>query len=174
MKTYAFLLALLTISISSGAQQFPQLTGETIENKNLTFPSDLKGKFSLLCLASSQKAEPDLQTWLDPIYQKFIAKTGLMDDMYEVNVYFIPILTGTNLAFATSMKNKFKESAQEDLRPHVLFSDKDGKEILEKLNMNSKEIPYLFLLNKEGQIVYRTNGKFTDEKFDAIDELVSE
>ena len=70
------------------------------------------------------------------------------------------------------MKNKFKESAQADLRPHVLFCDKDGKTVLEKLNMNNKEIPYLFLLNKEGQIVYRTSGAFTDEKFDAIDELI--
>lgn len=156
------------------AQQFPEISGATIENKNVNLPADLKGKYSLLCFASSQKAESDLESWLDPVYQKFIAKTGIMDDMYDVNVYFVPVLTGTNLAFASSMKKKFKESAQEDLRPHVLFCDKDGKDLINKLNMERNEIPYFFLLNKEGQIVYRTNGRFTDEKFDAIDELIED
>ncbi len=174
MKNLTLILAFLATCFYASAQQFPEMTGETIENKNLTFPADLKGKYSLLCLASSQKAEGALQSWLDPVYQKFIAKTGIMDDMYDVNVYFVPVLTGTNLAFASSMKKKFKESAQEDLQSHVLFCDKDGKELIDKLNMKPNEVPYFFLLDKEGKIVYRTSGSFTDEKFDAIDELISD
>ena len=72
---------------------------------------------------------------LDPVYQKFIAKTGMMDDMYDVNVYFIPVLTGTNVSFATSMKNKFKENTQADLRQHVLFCNENSKNILRDLNL---------------------------------------
>jgi hypothetical protein len=165
---------ILFISFAAQSQTLPVIKGETIENKSLSFPSDLKGKYSLLCFASSQKAENDLQSWLDPVYQKYIAKTGIMDDMYDVNVYFVPVLTGTNLAFAASMKKKFRESAQEDLKPHVLFCDQDGKEIIEKLNMSRNEVPYFFLLDKDGKIVYRTNGPFTDEKLDAIDELIDQ
>src|SRR3954468_21793126 len=110
MKTLIFTAIVLCISAATFGQALPQVTGETIGNKSLTFPNDLKGKFSLLCFASSQKAEADLQSWLDPVYQKYIAKTGIMDDMYDVNVYFVPVLTGTNLAFASSMKKKFKEN----------------------------------------------------------------
>src|SRR4051812_15243329 len=69
MKRFSIItLLFFTITITNG-QVLPQVTGETIENKSLTFPADLKGKFSLLCFASSQKAESDLQSWLDPVYQ---------------------------------------------------------------------------------------------------------
>lgn len=143
-----------------------------MNDKPVTLPDDLKGKFSLLCFASSQKAQPDLESWLDPIYQKFIAKSGLMDDMYDVNVYFIPVLTGTNLGFATSMKNKFKANTQEDLREHVIFCKEDGKDILASLNMQKTDVPYFLLLDKNANVIYRTEGKFTSEKFDTIDDLI--
>jgi hypothetical protein len=172
MKLQALILIFLLIAGLSSAQSLPEVSGETIENKNMTFPRDLMGKYSLLCFASSQKAQGDLESWLDPVYQKFIAKTGIMDDMYDVNVFFMPVLTGTNLAFSTSIKNKFKEAAQEDLKSHVLFCNKDGKELLAKLNMEKSEVPYFFLLDKEGKIIYRTSGKYSDEKFDAIDDLI--
>ena len=172
MKINLLTITFTLIGCMTFAQTIPVITGETGENKTVTFPQDLKGKYSLLCFASSQKAEPELQGWLDPVYQKFIAKTGIMDDMYDVNVYFVPVLTGTNLAFASSMKKKFIETAQADLKSHVLFCEKDGREIIEKLNMSSKDIPYFFLLDKDGKILYRTSGSFTDEKFDAIDDLI--
>jgi hypothetical protein len=173
MKTIKILALLSVLAFNSLSQILPEVKGETVENKSLTFPQDLKGKYSLLCFASSQKAESDLWSWLDPVYQRYIAKTGLMDDMYDVNVFFVPVLTGTNVAFATTIKKKFKEAAQDDMKSHVLFCDKDGKELLKKLDMESNDVPYFILLDPEGKIIYRTNGRFTDEKFDAIDDLIS-
>ena len=118
------------------------------------------------------KAQKDLESWLDPVYQRYIAKTGLMDDMYDVNVFFIPILTGTNVTFAASMKKKFRENAQEDLKSHVLFCDEDGKDILTALKMEKADVPHFLLLDKEAKIIYRTSGPFTESKFDAIDDLI--
>ena len=172
MKKYISLIFLLILCKLANSQSFPEITGNTVENKTIHIPSELKGKYSLLGFASSMKAQPDLETWLDPIYQKFIAKTGLMDDMYDLNVYFIPILTGTNLTFAASMKKKFKEMAQEDLKPHLLICTDHGKEILEKLSMNKSDTPYFLLLDKEGKILYRTSGAYSEQKFDAIDNLI--
>jgi hypothetical protein len=152
--------------------QLPPIQAETADNKTVSLPADLQGKYSLLAFASSMKAQDELETWLDPVYQKFIAKTGLMDDMYDVHVFFIPILTGTNVSFATSMKKKFRESAQADLQNHVLFCREDGKDILDLLKMHDRNVPYFILLDKEGNIIYRTSGRFSDEKFDAIDDLI--
>jgi hypothetical protein len=172
MKKY-ILLIVITFKISfAGAQSIPEFSGNTADNKPVQLPEQLKGKFSLLGFASSMKAQTDLETWLDPVYQKFIAKTGLMDDLYDINVFFIPIFTGTNITFAASMKKKAKEYVQEDLKEHLLFCTEKGKEIIEKLNMSEKDVPYFFLLNKEGKIVYRTSGAFSDSKFDTIDDLI--
>jgi hypothetical protein len=173
MKKLLSSIALLAFVFTVKAQTLPEIKTESLTNKNVTLPADLKGKYSLLCFASSTKAQGDLESWLDPVYQKYIAKTGIMDDMFDVNVYFIPVLTGTNFSFAASMKKKFYENSQEDLRPHVLFCNEEGKGIIASLNMQKSEVPYFFLLDKDGKIIYRTTGKYTEEKFDAIDELIN-
>jgi hypothetical protein len=174
MKKITLLFVILLACILTKAQEIPVIAGETINNKKINLPVDLKGKYSLLCFASSTKAETDLQSWLDPVYQKFIAKSGIMDDMYDVNVFFIPVLTGTNFTFAGSMKKKFKENTQEDLQSHVIFCNEEGKNILAALQMDKSDAPHIFLLNKECKVVYRTTGGYTEEKFDHIDDLLEE
>ena len=172
MKVKLLILLLILTATITFSQTMPVISGETISNKKVNIPGDLKGKYSLLCFASSQKAQADLESWLEPVYLKFIAKTGLMDDMYDINIFFIPVLTGTNISFATSMKNKFKENTQEDMQSHVLLCRENGKDVLESLNMQKSDVPYFLLLDKETKIIYRTSGPYTEEKFDAIDELI--
>jgi ATP10 protein len=170
-----YILVAIFISIfsfESKSQVIENITGQTIDNKRITMPEDVKGKYTLLCFASSTKAQKDLESWLDPVYQKFIAKTGIMDDMFDVNVFFIPLVKGSNQMFAENMKRKFRETAQSDLRPHVLFSESNTEQLISSLKMSSAEIPYLFLLDKDAKIIYRTNGGYTEDKFDRIDELI--
>ena len=148
------------------------IKGETAENKYVSIPGDTNGKFTILCFASSKKAQHDLETWLDPVYNKYIAKTGLMDDMFDVNVFVIPVFKGANAAIRESIKRKFRETAQQDLWPHVLFCKEGMNEIGASLGLQNDDIPYFFLLDKEGGIIYRTNGNYTDEKFDGMDDKI--
>lgn len=173
MKRITFIiLLLLSSSIQSFAQVIGKFSGETIDHKRITLPEDVKGKYTLLCFAASTKAQKDLESWLDPVYQKFIAKTGLMDDMYDVNVFFIPVIKGGNEIFAEKMKTKFRETAQSDIRPHVLFSEANADQLLSSLNISQTDVPHFFLLDSDAKIIYRTNGGFTEEKFDKIDDLI--
>ncbi len=172
MKYILVAIFISIFSFESKAQVIENIAGETIDHKRITIPEDVKGKYTLLCFASSTKAQKDLESWLDPVYQKFIAKTGIMDDMFDVNVFFIPLVKGSNQMFAENMKRKFRETAQSDLRPHVLFSESNTEQLISSLKMSSGEIPYLFLLDKDAKIIYRTNGGYTEDKFDKIDELI--
>ena len=169
LSTVIVFISLVAIT---NAQPMQHITGETIDHQRVSIPEDTKGKYTLLCFASSTKAQSDLESWLDPIYQKFIAKTGIMDDAYDVNVFLIPLVKGSNQMFAEKMKKKFSETAQSDLRPHVLFSETNADQIISALRMSQSDVPYMFLLDKDGKIIYQTNGRFTEEKFDAIDDLI--
>lgn len=75
--------------------EFPELTGETLSEEVLTIPTDTRGKYTLVGLASSEKAEEFLRGWYEPVYNKFIAKTGMFDDMFDVNVFFVPMFSGS-------------------------------------------------------------------------------
>jgi len=154
------------------AQTIPPFSGENLNNKQVTIPTDTKGKYTLLCFATGMKAQKDLETWLDPVYNKFIAKTGLMDEFYDVNVFFIPVFSGSNASMQGSIRKKFGETAQDDVKGNVLFCKDDLTEVLKTLSISDESTPYFFLLNPEGNIIYRATGPYSEAKFDKIDDLI--
>ena len=135
MKSIFGIVACILISCQLWAQVVPPFTGETLENKSVTIPSDTKGKYTLLCFASGMKAQEALESWLDPVYNKYIAKTGLMDDLYDVNVFFIPVFKGRNASMQETVKKKFNETAQADVKGHVLFCPSDLSEATTALSI---------------------------------------
>src|SRR5262245_50130663 len=154
------------------SQIIPSFSGLTLEQKSVTIPADTKGKYTFICFASSMKAQKDLESWLDPVYNKFIAKTGLMDEFFDVQVYFIPVFKGSDAAMMQSVRKKFNETAQDDVKGNVLFCKSDLTTVLKTLSITDDNTPYFFLLNEEGTIIYRATGPFTEAKFDKIDELI--
>lgn len=152
--------------------QFPELKAETLDNKTVTFPTDTKGKSTLICMAYSAEAETDLRTWYEPTYDKFIAKTELMADMYDVNVYFIPMFTGVKAVAADKAKEDMKKTVQEDLQPHVVVYRGKLDAYKETLKMDDKTKPYIYVLDKDGKIVHVVSGAYTEEKMDEIDEHI--
>jgi thioredoxin-related protein len=166
---------LLVASFSSKAQvgkMFPALSGETLDGTAITMPDKAKGKYTIIGMAHSSDAEQDLQTWMDPIYQKYIAKTGLLDGAEDVNVYFIPMFSGSSMPFYDKSKKQMKETTQKDLQPHVIFYKGEITSYKEQLLIDKKDTPYIFLLDTTGKIIYATSGNWTEAKMDAIDEKI--
>ncbi len=156
------------------AQTFPQLTGETAKGTSITLPTTKSKAWTLIGIAYSQKASPMLEEWYEPAYLRFIAKHGLMAGSYEADVYFVPLFVGLNkAAYEPSMK-KFQKSADPEIVDHVLFSKTELEPLRAILDMDEKDIPYFFVLNSEGKIVYGTKGAFTEEKLEAIEEVMME
>lgn len=169
---------LLVLAASAQAQvigkMFPDMVAETVEDKKVTLPNDTKGKFTLLGLAYSKKSEDELNTWFNPIFSKFIQKTtGLMAGFgYDVNVYFIPMFTGINAAATGTAKKKAAKNIDPQLLPYVLFYKGELKSYKEALDFEKKDIPYFFVLDSQGKIVFATSGKFSEDKMAEIEENI--
>ncbi|QCK13656.1 hypothetical protein [Mangrovivirga cuniculi] len=177
-KTQLLLVLIFLVSAFEGFSQkkFPQLSGKTVANKNVSIPSDTKGKFTLVGLAYSKKAEDDLNTWFQPVYDRFVADAGgglFSDFMYDINVYFVPMFTGVKSASAGAARNKAEKDLDPDLHPHVLFYKGSLKEYEESLKLKNKKKPYVFVLDKNGRIVYETSGPCTSSKLEEIENIVS-
>src|SRR6185436_4720872 len=175
MKTQLLIALLVSASSALSAQvigkMFPAMETETVENKKVSLPVDVKGKYTLLGLAYSKKSEDELNTWFAPVYSKFLQKAeGLMAGMgYDVNVYFIPMFTGVNAAATGTAKKKAIKNVDPQLLPYILFYKGELKTYKEALDFEKKDIPYFFVLDKDGKIVYATSGKFTEDKLDEIE-----
>ncbi len=166
------ILSFVSLSAQVG-EPFPALSGETLDEQVLTIPEDTEGKYTLVALASSEKAEEFLRGWYQPVYNRYIAQTGMFDDMFDVNVFFVPMFTGGQRIGKNKVMNSMKkESKSDELFPHVLFYEGDLKLYKQKLRMTKNDLPYIFLIDPNGEIAYATSGYFNERKMDAIDEIM--
>ena len=175
MKTLGFVLFGLLLSVVVEAQvtgkMFPDMEAETVEDKKVKLPQETKGKYTLLGLAYSKKSEEELNSWFQPVFEKFIQKTSgvLASFSYDVNVYFVPMFTGVNAAATGTAKRKALKNIDPQLLPYVLFYKGELKPYKDALDFEKKDIPYFFVLDPEGKIVYATSGKYTADKMDKVE-----
>jgi hypothetical protein len=157
-------------------KMFPSMEAETMEDKKWVIPADTKGKYTLVGLAYSKKSEDDLNGWFSPVYNKFVRKaSGLLEGMgYDVNVFFVPMFTGVNAAAAGTAKKKALKNIDPILFPHILFYKGELKPYKEALDFEKRDIPYFFVLDPEGKIVFATSGPFTEDKLDEVEESIED
>jgi hypothetical protein len=177
MKKFLIVLVLFSAFITGYSQVgkvFPAMEAETVEDKKVNIPTDVAGKYTLIGLAYSKKSEDELNSWFQPVFEKFIQKTTgvLAGFSYDVNVYFIPMFTGVNAAATGTAKRKALKNIDPQLLPYVLFYKGELKSYKEILDFERKDIPYFFVLDPAGKIVYATSGRYASTKMDKIEEVI--
>ncbi len=181
---FCVVLSLFLNRNEAGAQvlgkQFPAIETSTANDIIINIPADTRGKYTLLGMAFSKKSEDDLNSWMEPVFWKFIHKpegnaTQLFAmTSYDVNAYFIPMFTGIKTAATRTAKKKAIKKMDPRLIPNILFYKGKLKPYKEALDFKQKDIPYFFVLDEHGKIVYATSGRYTDEKMVKIEEVISE
>lgn len=149
---------------------FPSISGETMTNKIIKIPVDTKGKYTVIGLAYSKEAEGALKSWLSPAYNTFINSTRAFD--YDINLFFLPFFTGANQALTNTAKKKVKTETDKELHPYILFIEDNIKTYKEELSLEEKDIPYFFVLDKNGLIVYATSGSYSEKKMEEIEDIL--
>ena len=183
MRKYFFLLFMLTVVLISEVRAqvtgktFPELEAETVNDKVVNLPQDQKGRITLIGMAYSKKSEDDLNSWFEPVYTTFLqAKSkdaGLFAAFtYDVDVYFIPMFTGVNAAASGTAKRKAAKNMDAQLLPYILFYKGSLKPYKDALDFEQKDIPYMFVLDKQGKIIYATSGAYSDAKMDAVEKAI--
>lgn len=153
-------------------KSFPSISGENYKDQVVTIPQDTRSKYTLIGMAYSKKSEDELKTWFQPIYQTFLNKSGkssLFDEeIQDIHVYFLPMFTGVNQAAAGNAKKKMIQNLDKELLPHVLFYKGELKKYKDELDFEKKDIPYFFLLDKQGRISHASSGSYSEAKLDEI------
>lgn len=175
---YTFLLGLLFASAyaqNGTGTVFPSCSGETFSGKTVSIPAQTKGKATVLWVAFSRKAEEDMKTWLNPVYNLFVVKKDTADFFsaavnYDVNFYFIPMLNQLNQAVGD--KEKIKKKTDKEFWPYIMYFKGEVKSYIEALKIEDKDVPYFFVLDGNGKIVHVEKGKYSEAKMDKIEEFI--
>jgi len=157
-------------------QKFPSMETETVDDQVINLPSDVSDKYTLLGLAYSKKAEKDLNTWFSPIYHKFIKEaTGVFASFaHDINVYFVPMFTGINAVATGTAKRKTAEELDPKLIENILFYKGKLKDYKDDLNLDNKKVPYIFLVDTDGNIAYAASGEYSDKKMEELESAIED
>jgi hypothetical protein len=170
-----FTLLALVLSLSLFAQSkgpFPSLAGHTLEGTAVSLPLAGTKKFTIVGICFKRSAEEDLKTWIQPMYDVFVAKPNAGDffdvaNYYDVNYFFIPLISGFKKAAAD-----FKAATQKDLWKNVIDCDTDITVLKTQLKPGDEGIPYFYVIDTNGKIVETVSGKYSEAKMDKLQEAI--
>lgn len=172
---FVLLLGLsLTLKAQVG-QPFPRLEGENLIHGMINLPEQTMGKFTLIGIALSKDSEEALKGWFDPVYQQLIKKPDANDlfaNSYDLNVYFIPMFTGAKRPAYEAVMKKVEAEVDRQMHPHILFYKGSLKDYQSALGIDDKEVPYFFLLDETGKIIFQTQGYYYDTKLQKVIDLL--
>ncbi|WP_296619301.1 hypothetical protein [Marivirga sp.] len=176
--TIAALFILVHFSNAQVGDSFPEMTGTSLTDEEIKVPSATQDKMTLIGIAFSKKAEDDLQTWFQPVWERFIREAdpnALIPEMKpDVNVVFIPMFTGLKRGASGSAIRKMQKDVDKKLHSHVIvYSGKMG-DYEDLFKMTEKDQPYFYVVNKEGEIIYATSGRSSIKKLNEVEEMVTD
>jgi hypothetical protein len=169
MKKISLILALISaFAFTTADKKFPDMQVKSLSGKQVNLPADLKGKFAVIAIAYSIRAQNDLNTWYTPMMSNFYTSAYM-----PVNVYFIPMTSALGMS-EDKVEAKLKSSIDEDLYNNILIYSEDAKPFIKELNMSKKDEPYIFVVDPNGMITYSTSGAYTEQKMNTITDKVAE
>ncbi len=173
-KLTAALAIALLFALQASAQkgkQFPQLPGETLKGQNMEIPAQTRGKRTLIGLAYSKKSDDLLKQWYSPIYNTFIEppSTSLFpQDEYDINMYFVALLKGIYSVADGKIMKEMRDGIDPRYHERTLVYAGNIKDYRKSLNLDNKDLPYFFVLDNNGKIVYHTSGAYSRKKLTEI------
>lgn len=159
------------ISFAQKGQQFPAIKGTSLDDKAINIPVK-NGKYTLIGIAYDRAAEEELKKWLNPTYYNFIKKgdaNGQFDvaELYDVNFYFIPLISGFKKA-----RNDFKNGTDKEFHPYIVDAETNIDDVKKQLNVSNDKIPYFYILDASGKIVEVVSGNYTEAKMELLEDAI--
>ena len=167
-----FILCFIHISFSSLGQIFPSIEAENINSEEINIPDDLSEKKSIVFLAFTAQAEEMLDNWYEPVYTMFIDESGFNSMAYDCHVKLVMMFTGTGQAAADGIIKKIKRNVDDEFIDYLLFYQGSFKEEMKLLEMDKKNDAYVFVLDEQGEIIFKDSGRYSESKLEKIDDLV--
>lgn len=158
--------------VSQNQTIFPEIHGTSLDDKHFTIPQH-NNKYTLLAIAFSRGAEDDLRRWLNPLYETFVKKEqnsgGLSSaEVYDVNFFFIPLISGFK-----KHAEDFKKGTDKEFWQYIIDTEKtDVKGLQKKLGLKDADVPYFFVLDKDGKIIEVQSGTFQTIKLDKLEDAI--
>lgn len=153
-------------------EYFPSIEAENLNEKMVKIPEDTKGKFTIVAIAFSEKAQEDLYSWSQPVYSEFLDENNMASLVYDPHMHLILMFTGANQVVFNKAKKQIVEGSDETIKDNLLLYKGKMEDYRDKLDMGNRKIPYFFVLDKEGKIIYTAEGAYSAKVLKEVGDLI--
>jgi hypothetical protein len=142
--------------------QFPTVTGANLQRKKLNLPQDFQGELNLVFIAFQQWQQNQVDTWIPFARQLEGTHAG-------VRYYELPTIQQLNVLARTFINEGMRAGIPDPMareRTITLYLDKTA--FREALQLPGEDDIHVLLLDRQGQVLWRTEGRFAPEKGDSL------
>jgi hypothetical protein len=143
---------------------FPEVTAKTLLGNIITFPEITKNKISIICIAFNDQGRPKSDSWVKEIPNKYVDSS--------IVFYEIPMIKNAPKLFRGMIEKGMRSGTDVKLHNNVATYYGNITTYKQQLLMDDENSCYTFLLDKNGQIQFSTEGKTTTENLKQLDDTI--
>jgi hypothetical protein len=146
----------------TAALRFPSITADTLSKQTLHLPQDFGTADSLVVLAFERNQQKDLDTWAKPA-------TDLAQASPQLRFYEIPVFPWRDVFYRWWLNTAMRSNTPDDVARRRTIPVYVNKEKFESsLQITTEKDITVVLLDKDGRVVWRSSGPWTEEKGRAL------
>lgn len=150
------------LNVERDGTHFPTVSGSNLLRQELTFPQDFIGDLNILFVPFYQRQQLVVNTWLP-----FAQATEAQFD--GVAYYELPTIDEMPLPNRTFINEGMRAGIPDPLsRERTVTLYIDTATFMRAADMPTKDDVYTLLVNRDGEIVWRTTGNFDEAKGAAL------
>ncbi len=150
---------------------FPELKAETLSGIEIKYPDDLTGKITLILIAFKRETQRKIDSWLVPFLNRYETDPS-------IQFFEIPMLASGWKLMSPIIDGGMRSGIPKQKHGNVTTYYGDVDKYCNLLSIEDKSDGYVFLLDRNGVIQWRSKGFATEnglqELFERIQTLKSD
>ena len=145
---------------------FPKVSGANLEGRKFDLPKDFEGELNIVFVPFLQWQQAWVDGWMP------FAKT-LVSTLPKVRAYKLPTIRQMNVVERWWLDNGMRAGIPDrKVRESTitLYLDKDA--FRKALGMPTEQTIYVFVVKRDGSVMWRGDGQFSDAKGKALKQAV--
>jgi ATP10 protein len=135
---------------------FPGVSAKTLAGKCVAFPEVTKGKIGVIFVAFQQSAQSQIDTWLPPMISSYLENDA-------VSYYEIPMISGSYKPFSRLIDGGMRGGVPSSLHERTATFYGRRSKFFSSMAITDTSRAYLFVLSRNGEIVFRADGPATGD-----------
>ncbi|MDY6940991.1 MAG: hypothetical protein SWY16_25455 [Cyanobacteriota bacterium] len=146
---------------------FPEVSGRNIDNEAYALPGDFEGEYNVVLMAFSWGQQRTVNTWLG-------ALRTLESEIEGIRVYELPTLPEFSQQQRDRLDRMMSAGISDPLaRESTITLYTDLGNLQDALDVPNTSTVRLFLVDRAGNIYWRSQGSYSQNQFEELANLVS-